>query len=114
MRTRTSLAALVFVALTACACAEAPAAPTRPTPRTHTVRIEGMSFRPVSLTVAAGDTVVWVNKDLVPHAAATSGEGFDSKALDFNKSYQQTFATPGQFEYVCPFHPTMKATLRVQ
>ena len=34
--------------------------------KTHTVTIEGMRFQPEVLTVARGDTIVWVNKDLVP------------------------------------------------
>lgn len=36
-------------------------------PVTHTVVISGMKFHPVGLTVNKGDTVVWVNKDLVTH-----------------------------------------------
>jgi plastocyanin len=86
----------------------------RPAPKKHTVRIEGMVFLPSTLSVSAGDTVVWVNKDLVPHAAATSGAGFESKAIAFNESFSHTFSTPGEFDYVCPFHPTMKATLQVR
>ena len=35
-------------------------------PKTHTVTIEGMRFQPEALTVARGDTIVWVNKDIVP------------------------------------------------
>jgi plastocyanin len=30
-------------------------------PKTHTVTIEGMRFQPDVLTVAPGDTLVWVN-----------------------------------------------------
>jgi plastocyanin len=36
-------------------------------PRVHTVLIEGMRYQPEGITVAAGDTVVWVNRDMVPH-----------------------------------------------
>jgi plastocyanin len=42
-----------------------------PEPRTHTVTIEEMRFQPERLTVARGDTIVWVNKDLVPHTRPT-------------------------------------------
>ena len=44
------------------------------TPQVHTVLIEGMRFQPKGLTVAAGDTVVWINRDMVPHTA-TSASG---------------------------------------
>jgi plastocyanin len=82
--------------------------------RQHTVRIEGMVFQPKTIAIAAGDSVVWINKDLVPHAAASSGAGFDSKVLQFNESFARTFVSAGEFEYVCPFHPAMKGTLQVR
>ena len=40
-------------------------------PQMHTVTIEGMRFQPEMLTVERGDTIVWVNKDLVPHTATS-------------------------------------------
>ena len=40
-----------------------------PDPRTHTVTIDGFRFQPERLTVARGDRIVWVNKDVVPHTA---------------------------------------------
>lgn len=86
----------------------------RPIPKRHIVAMEGMVFQPATLTVAAGDSVVWVNKDLVPHAVVTSGEAFDSKVIEFSKSSSHTFAARGDFEYVCPFHPTMKGMVHVQ
>jgi plastocyanin len=101
----------LFLLLGVAAC-DHPREEERPKPKRHTVRMEGMVFMPAALEVAAGDTVVWVNKDLVPHAATTAG--FDSKAIEFNQSYRHTFSTPGEFEYVCPFHPTMKGKVQVR
>jgi plastocyanin len=86
----------------------------RPLPKRHTVRIEGMVFQPAALDISAGDSVVWVNKDLVPHAAATANTEFDSKVLEFNKAYTHTFTRSGEYEYVCPFHPAMKGRVRVR
>src|SRR5882762_8231817 len=40
--------------------------------KTHAVRIEGMKFVPERLEVAAGDTVVWNNKDFLPHSVTAS------------------------------------------
>ena len=60
-------------------CAIGLAAGERPESKTHTVTIEGMRFQPERLTVARGDTVVWVNKDLVPHTATSEAGGFDSQ-----------------------------------
>jgi len=83
-------------------------------PNTHTVTIEGMRFQPDVLTVASGDTVVWVNKDLVPHTATSKDGGFDSKEIQTDGSWRYTIRTAGDFAYVCAFHPTMTATLRVK
>ena len=95
-------------------CTTAVASGDRPKPKTHTVTIEGMRFLPEVLTVAPGDTVVWVNKDLVPHTATSTAGGFDSKDIQADKSWRYTIKTTGDFAYICTFHPTMKAMLRVK
>ena len=84
----------------------------QPKSKTHTVTIEGMRFQPEVLTVSPGDTVVWVNKDLVPHTATSKEGGFDSKDIQADKSWRYTIQTTGEFAYICTFHPTMKAMLR--
>ena len=86
----------------------------QPKSKTHTVTIEGMRFQPEVLTVSPGDTVVWVNKDLVPHTATSKEGGFDSKDIQADKSWRYTIQTTGEFAYICTFHPTMKAMLRVK
>ena len=90
------------------------AAAERPESRTHTVTIEGMRFQPERLTVARGDTVVWVNKDLVPHTATSDAADFDSKIIQAEKSWALTATTKGEFAYICTFHPTMKGMLYVK
>jgi plastocyanin len=84
------------------------------TPDTHTVTIESMRFQPDVLTVASGDTIVWVNKDLVPHTATSKDGGFDSKEIRADGSWRHTVRTAGDLAYICAFHPTMTATLRVK
>ena len=86
----------------------------QPKSKTHTVTIADMRFQPEVLTVAPGDTIVWVNQDLVPHTATSKAGGFDSKEIQADKSWKYTIQTTGEFAYICTFHPTMKATLRVE
>src|SRR5690349_14035255 len=83
------------------------AADERPKPKTHTVTMENMRFQPQSLTVARGDTVVWVNKDLVPHTATSKAGGFDSQVIPADKSWRFTARKKGDFAYICAFHPAM-------
>jgi len=85
-----------------------------PQPQTHTVTIEGLRFQPDVLTVAPGDTIVWVNKDLVPHTATSKTGGFDSKGIEADESWSYTIRKTGDCAYICTFHPTMKAMLRVK
>jgi plastocyanin len=83
-------------------------------PKTHTVTIEGMRVQPETLTVERGDTIVWVNKDLVPHTATSKAGNFDSKLIEADKSWKYTVRKKGDFAYICTFHPTMKAMLQVE
>jgi plastocyanin len=83
-------------------------------PRTHTVVIEGTRFQPESLTVRAGDTIVWVNKDLFPHTATGSSATFNSEVIAAGASWKYVARKKGEFPYGCIFHPTMKAALLVK
>lgn len=80
---------------------------------THTIRIEGMQYVPATLTVKRGDKVVWDNKDVVPHTATAKGV-FDSGHIAVDRSWSQVMKKAGRYDYVCTFHPGMKAVLVVQ
>jgi plastocyanin len=107
-------AVILPVATAVIACVIGLVASERVKPKTHTVTMENMRFQPERLTVALGDTVVWVNKDLVPHTATSKAGGFDSAAIQADKSWRLTVRKEGDFPYVCTFHPTMTAMLRVK
>jgi plastocyanin len=81
---------------------------------THTIVIAGMKFVPESLTVKAGDIVVWVNKDFFPHTATAQDGSFDSRDIPTDKSWKYVATKKGTFSYICTLHPTMKATLIVK
>jgi plastocyanin len=83
-------------------------------PRVHTVLMEGMRFQPEGLTVAAGDTVVWLNRDMVPHTATSASGRFDSNEIAPGKSWTHTVQATGEFDYICTYHPLMKAILHVR
>jgi plastocyanin len=90
------------------------AAADAPKAAAHTVAIDGTNFQPAMLTVKVGDSVTWVNKDPFPHTATSATGGFDSREIAPGKSWKYTATTKGEFAYVCTFHPTMKATLKVE
>lgn len=88
-------------------------APTALAAETHRVVIERFAFVPAELSIRPGDTVRFVNRDLVPHTA-TDGEGrWDTGTLSLGASARIAFEAAGTFTYVCIFHPSMRARIRV-
>lgn len=79
----------------------------------HVVTIEGMEFHPATLTVKAGDRVVWHNRDLVPHTATAAGL-FDSRAIAPGQTWAWTAHTRGRHAYICTYHLGMKAMVVVE
>lgn len=116
MAARRAVRALALAAgLGLTAVAVSPAAPARAEePVTHTVTIDATSFQPATLAIRAGDRVVWVNKDILPHTATSRSGGFDSQVIATGKSWTTTLTARGSFQYVCLFHPTMTGTLEVR
>jgi plastocyanin len=94
--------------------AGAPGAHHIPVQKPHTVTIEGLQFRPQTLTVRRGDRVRWINKDLFPHTVTASDKAFDSRSIAANASWTYVARKPGDYAYACTFHPTMKGMLIVQ
>jgi plastocyanin len=107
-------AAIMAVGATAIACVVSLAADGGPKSKIHTVTMENMRFQPESVTVAPGDTVVWINRDLVPHTATSKAGGFDSQIIQAEEAWRVTVWKKGNFPYVCSFHPAMTAVLRVE
>jgi plastocyanin len=79
-----------------------------------TISIDNFTFTPERVTVKAGTTVTWRNKDDIPHAVASSTRLFKSKTLDTDDAYTFTFLTPGTFDYFCSLHPHMTGTIIVE
>ena len=106
---KTGAQGLLLAAGLAAACV--PAGPAAAA--THTVKIEGMQFVPATLTVKRGDRIVWRNEDVVPHTATAKGT-FDSGNIATGRSWSHSMNKAGRHEYVCTFHPGMKAVVVVQ
>ena len=74
-----------------------------------------MEFRPATLTVAVGDTIVWINRDIVPHTATAKGRtNWDTGTLAQSQSGRYVAQHKGVLQYACTFHPTMHGTLTVR
>jgi plastocyanin len=82
-------------------------------PAAHTIVIEAMRFEPGSLSIHAGDRVVWVNRDPFPHTVVSAAGDFRSAEIAPGQSWQHVVQRRGILPYACSLHPTMKAELRV-
>jgi plastocyanin len=79
----------------------------------HTVTLQSFQFQPQTLKVKAGDEVVFVNRDILDHTATASNNAFDSKTIRPGDSWKWTARAPGEYPYVCSFHPSMTGVIEV-
>jgi plastocyanin len=91
------------------------------THHTYTVKeVKGKStsgyvFYPAALTVAPGDTVVWVDDTKgVPHNIVGVGNKVINRVTVNGNSYSLTFRNVGAYKYQCQIHPGMVGVVRVQ
>jgi plastocyanin len=78
------------------------------------VVVKNFMFEPMSLSTAAGSTVIWTNLDDQPHAVMGDSGVFRSGALDTNESFSYTFDEPGTYRFICSIHPHMVGTIIVR
>jgi len=78
------------------------------------VSIENYAFTPDPVTVAAGATVVWTNRDEVAHTVVSNDKLFSSPELEPNASFEFTFTKAGTYAYFCTLHPEMKGKVVVK
>jgi len=78
-------------------------------------------FIPYEVTIAIGDTVMWVNDDTAAHTftsgtpdeTASVGAIFDSGLVLVDGSFSYTFDSEGTFDYFCMVHPWMAGVVIV-
>jgi plastocyanin len=110
------LAALLMVA-SGLLFADSPnVAANTPSPATTEVKIDNFSFAPTTLTVAAGTTVTWTNRDDIPHTVVSADDPttFKSKVMDTDEKFSFTFTKAGTYTYFCSVHPKMTGTVVVK
>ena len=106
---------LFFVLLIA-ACS-----PTVPDAKSATITnfIKNTAYSNASLTITAGDTVVWINKDGSQHSVTGNANNSPPEAFcgtptfGLNGSCMSTFTNTGTFHYFCRVHASMLGTLVV-
>lgn len=70
-----------------------------------------------ALVAPPGDTVVWINRDIVPHTATATGKGrvgWDTGQLVQGTAGRYVAGKAGTIRYTCTLHPTMQGTLVIK
>ena len=83
---------------------------------TALVEIQGMSYNPQQLSVSAGTTVRWENKEKRQYHNVwfKSLDEIEPEIFFPGEFYQRRFDTPGTYHYECGPHPEMKGTIYVK
>jgi plastocyanin len=76
------------------------------------VVIDKLVFSPAEINAKVGDTIEWVNKDVLAHTA-TVRDGWDVP-IAANKSASVVLKNAGAVDYYCRFHPNMKGRIVVE
>jgi plastocyanin len=110
LRTCTALAlvfcaAFVMPAIFATAASPAPAVD---------LDITKFKFAPKEITIAPGTKIIWTNRDETPHTVTSNDKSFASKGLDTDDKFEHTFASEGDFSYICTVHPFMTGVVHVR
>jgi len=82
-------------------------------PQLHVVEIKDMKFQPEEISVKKGDTIMWVNRDMVTHCVTEENK----------KAWTSSNITAGAFwkmvveintDYFCAIHQVMKGKIIVE
>src|SRR6516164_10062817 len=82
--------------------------------KTIDVVIAHFAFAPASIEVDAGDTVVFTNRDIVPHTATAIDGSWTTTDIASGKSEVIVMPANGDGAYFCKYHPTMKGRLIIK
>lgn len=77
------------------------------------ISMENLEISPAAATAKVGDTIEWINKDVLVHTATARNGDFDV-TLPPKKTASFVLKKSGTVDYYCRFHPNMKAILNVQ
>ena len=100
--------------LLAGACAVGALAAAAPHRTTRTVTMKGFRFRPDTVTISAGDTVLWVNADDEAHTVTMDTTELDSGDIAPGTRFRRVFRAKGRYKYHCEVHYKMHAVLVVR
>lgn len=80
----------------------------------HTVSMSAFQYSPVVLHASVGDTVVWENRDIVPHTADADSGAWKSGDIPAKGKRMTVVRRKGEQPFTCLYHSNMKGKLVVK
>ena len=77
----------------------------------YIVEISGFEFKSQKIQVNPGDTVTWINRDIVPHTATAIDHSWDTGEIKPNDSKTITVTETFTRKYLCIYHPVMEGEI---
>jgi plastocyanin len=106
----------VLLAATLCAFTPVKVAQAEDAADSAQVTIDNFAFTPAEITVRPGTTLVWLNRDDIPHTVTDAARpaAYKSPPLDTGETFSHVFETPGVYRYFCSLHAHMQGTVVVK
>jgi plastocyanin len=96
-----SLGALLFALATGTARAEV-----------VEIRMKQVGFAPAQISAHVGDTIAWINDDIVAHTATARNGAWDVMIPPHGRK-ETVIKSSGAFPYYCKLHPNMVGEINV-
>lgn len=110
MKPAIAISGLLFFILAGCNNKTSQTSATHP--KTDTVIIDQMKFVPVEITISKGDTVLFINRDIVAHNATEVSNSWASPTLNSGDSW--SLVPEKDADYFCSIHIVMKGKILIK
>lgn len=77
------------------------------------ITIDKLVFTPAGVTAKVGDTIEWINKDILAHTATAKAGGGWNVVIAPAKTGRWVVKQVGTVDYFCQYHPNMKGRVVV-
>jgi len=74
------------------------------------ITVDKLVFSPTDVNASVGDTIEWVNNDILAHTATARNGDWDV-AIAAKKTASFVLKKAGTIEYYCRYHPNMKGRI---
>ena len=82
-------------------------------PQLHVVEIKDMKFQPEEISIKKGDTIMWVNRDMVTHCVTEENtKAWTSSNIAVGNSWKMVVQSGAG--YFCAIHQVMKGRIIVE